>query len=63
MDKTIVVEVCRRVRHPRYQKVMNKFKKFYAHDEQGQAGIGDTVRIVSIAAAEQAQAVAPGRTS
>jgi SSU ribosomal protein S17P len=45
MAKTIVVEVSRRVRHPRYHKVVNKFKKFYAHDEKGQAGEGDTVRI------------------
>ena len=46
MDKTIVVEVARRVRHPRYQKVMTKYKKFYAHDEKGEAAIGDTVRLV-----------------
>ena len=46
MDKTIVVEVARRVRHPRYQKVMTKYKKFYAHDEKGEAGMGDTVQLV-----------------
>jgi small subunit ribosomal protein S17 len=46
MQKTIVVEVSRRVRHPRYLKVMTKYKKFYAHDEKNAAGIGDTVRIV-----------------
>jgi small subunit ribosomal protein S17 len=46
MQKTIVVEVSRRVRHPRYQKVITKYKKFYAHDEHGQAGLGDRVRIV-----------------
>ena len=46
MAKTIVVEVARRIRHPRYLKVMTKYKKFYAHDEKQQAGIGDTVRIV-----------------
>jgi small subunit ribosomal protein S17 len=46
MDKTIVVEVSRRVRHPRYQKVMTKYKKFYAHDEESEAGVGDKVRIV-----------------
>ncbi len=45
MDKTIVVEVSRRVRHPQYHKVVNKFKKFYAHDEKGEAMLGDTVRI------------------
>ena len=46
MDKTIVVEVSRRVRHPRYQKVMMLYKKFYAHDEKSEAGVGDKVRIV-----------------
>ena len=46
MDKTIVVEVARRVRHPRYQKVMTKYKKFYAHDENGEAEMGDTVQLV-----------------
>ena len=46
MDKTIVVEVSRPSRHPRYQKVMTKYKKFYAHDEKNEAGVGDKVRIV-----------------
>lgn len=46
MDKTIVVEVARRVRHPRYQKVVTTYKKFYAHDENKEAGVGDRVRIV-----------------
>jgi len=46
MDKTIVVEVARRVRHPRYKKVTTKYKKFYAHDEKGEAGMGDTVCLV-----------------
>ena len=46
MEKTIVVEVARRVRHPRYQKVMMLYKKFYAHDEKSEAGVGDKVRIV-----------------
>lgn len=46
MDKTIVVEVARRIRHARYLKVMTKYKKFYAHDEKQQATVGDTVRIV-----------------
>ena len=46
MDKTIVVEVARRVRHLRYQKVITTYKKFYAHDEKNEAGMGDTVRIV-----------------
>ena len=46
MDKTIVVEVARRVRHPRYKKVITKYKKFYAHDDKGEAGMGDMVRLV-----------------
>ena len=46
MEKTIVVEVARRVRHLRYQKVITTYKKFYAHDEKNEAGLGDTVRIV-----------------
>jgi len=46
MTKTIVVEVARRIRHPQYQKVMTQYKKFYAHDEKNEAGVGDKVRIV-----------------
>ncbi len=45
MAKTIVVEVIRRVPHPLYKRIISKKRKFYAHDEQGQAGLGDTVRI------------------
>ena len=46
MNKTIVVKVSRRVRHPKYHKVITKHKKFYAHDEKDEAAIGDRVRIV-----------------
>ena len=46
MAKTIVVEVSRRVPHPIYKRIVNKRKKFYAHDEDGTAKLGDTVRIV-----------------
>ena len=46
MAKTIVVEVGRRVPHPIYKRIISKRKKFYAHDEQGQAAMGDVVRIV-----------------
>ena len=46
MQKTIVVEVTRRVTHPLYRRIVQKRKKFYAHDEQGQAKVGDVVRIV-----------------
>jgi small subunit ribosomal protein S17 len=46
MAKTIVVEVLRRVPHPAYKRIIGKRKKFYAHDEQGLAKVGDVVRIV-----------------
>jgi small subunit ribosomal protein S17 len=45
MAKTIVVRVQRRFPHPRYRKIITSFKKFYAHDEKGDARMGDTVRI------------------
>ena len=44
-DKTIVVRVKRRLRHPLYKKVVTRYKKFYAHDEQNAAKVGDEVRI------------------
>ncbi len=46
MAKTIVVEVGRRVPHPLYKRIVSKRKKFYAHDEQGEAKMGDIVRII-----------------
>ena len=46
MTKTIVVEVTRRVPHPMYKRIINKRSKFYAHDEEQRAQIGDTVRII-----------------
>ena len=45
MDKTIVVEYVARVPHPRFKKIVKKSKKFYAHDEEGKAAVGDKVRI------------------
>lgn len=45
-NKTIVIEVTRRTTHPLYKKVVNIKKKYTAHDEQNQAKIGDTVRVV-----------------
>ena len=45
MQKTISVEVRRSVRHPLYGKSVKRSKKFAAHDEQEQAGIGDIVKI------------------
>ncbi len=46
MQKTIVVQVSRRVPHPLYKRIVTKHKKFYAHDEEGTARVGDIVRIV-----------------
>src|SRR5271166_4530974 len=46
MTKTIVVEVTRRVPHPVYKRIINKRNKFYAHDEEGTANLGDVVRII-----------------
>ena len=46
MEKTITVEIRTRVKHPLYGKIMNRTKKFKAHDENNEAGIGDTVRIM-----------------
>jgi small subunit ribosomal protein S17 len=47
MQKTIVVKVVRAVQHPLYHRVVRHTKKYYAHDETGEARVGDTVRIVS----------------
>jgi len=46
MDKTIVVEYVNRVPHPRYKKIVKRSKKFYAHDEKGEASVGDKVSII-----------------
>jgi small subunit ribosomal protein S17 len=47
MDKTIVVRVSRKVRHPMYSRFIKKSTKLYAHDEENSANVGDTVRVVS----------------
>ena len=46
MAKTIVVQVTRRVPHPLYKRIVTMRKKFYAHDEEQTARLGDVVRIV-----------------
>jgi len=46
MDKTIVVKVNRRLRHPLYGKFINKSKNFKAHDENNSCNVGDEVRII-----------------
>jgi len=45
MAKTIVVSVERRFAHPRFRKVISGYKNFYAHDEKGEAKVGDRVLI------------------
>lgn len=46
MDKTIVVRVERKIKHPKYGKFIKKTSKFKAHDETNDCQIGDTVRIM-----------------
>lgn len=46
MDKSIVVAVERKVKHPKYGKFVKKTSKFFAHDEKNECNIGDTVRIM-----------------
>ena len=46
MEKTIVVAVEDSVKHPLYNKIVKRTIKFKAHDENNEAGIGDTVRIM-----------------
>jgi small subunit ribosomal protein S17 len=46
MEKTIVVEYVARVPHPKFNKIVKRSKKFYVHDEKGEATIGDRVRII-----------------
>lgn len=46
MDKTIVVQVDRKVRHPLYEKFVSKRTKLYSHDENSEAAVGDIVEIV-----------------
>ena len=46
MDKSITIEVVRKLRHPIYGKFVKKTNKFLAHDEKNECNIGDTVRIM-----------------
>ena len=46
MDKTIVVAITTRVRHPLYGKIVKRTTKLKAHDEENACGIGDTVRLM-----------------
>ncbi len=46
MNKTIVISIVERVRHPKYAKFVSRTKKLYAHDEANDAQIGDRVRVM-----------------
>ena len=46
MSATVVVAVVERVRHPRYGKTVQRTKRLYVHDAQGEARVGDRVRVV-----------------
>ena len=46
MDKTVVVAVIERVRHPRYAKTVQRTKRLYAHDETNDVNVGDRVRVM-----------------
>ncbi len=46
MEKTLVVEHVARVPHPKFNKIVKRSKKYYVHDEKGEAKVGDRVRIV-----------------
>ena len=46
MNKTRVVKVVRTVRHPKYEKVIHKAKKYYVHDEKNESKVADKVEII-----------------
>ena len=48
MNKTAVIAVVERVRHPKYDKFVLRTKKLYAHDEANDANVGDRVRVMEI---------------
>lgn len=45
MEKTVVVSVSRKVRHPKYKKYVSSRRRYYAHDERGECQVGDEVEI------------------
>ena len=48
MDKTVVVSVVEKYKHPLYKKTVTRTKKFKAHDENNEYGVGDTVEITEV---------------
>ena len=61
MDKTAVVAVVERVRHPKYNKSVLQTKKLYAHDETNDVNVGDKVRVMEMRPAVEDQALARHR--
>ena len=45
MDKTVTVEVSRKKRHPRYEKIIKRNKTYFVHDEKGELNVGDYVML------------------
>jgi small subunit ribosomal protein S17 len=46
MDKTVVVEILRRTKHPLYKKVVRRKKRYLVHDENNECGVGDQVEVM-----------------
>jgi len=46
MNKTLVIQIDRKVKHPMYEKFVSRRTKLYAHDEKGEAKVGDIVEVV-----------------
>ena len=46
MDKTVVVEISDKSKHPLYKKTITKSKRYKAHDEANECGVGDTIRVM-----------------
>ena len=46
MDKTVIVSVQRKMKHPKYKKFIKRTSKFFVHDETNTCGIGDTIKIM-----------------
>ena len=61
MDKTAVVAVVERVRHPKYNKFVLQTKKLYAHDETNDVNVGDRVRVMETRPLSKTQALARHR--
>jgi small subunit ribosomal protein S17 len=45
MDKTVVIEVVSKKRHPKYEKIIKRSKKYFVHDEKGELNVGDLILI------------------